>query len=96
MKRKRRPAKIADSDLQALARIADLEDWKVLRKLKQATAYNYIQKAVKFPTNDPNALVANQAWTQGLLYALKSEINQIESAKSELEKREKEKDKKGV
>jgi len=47
MKKIKRQAKIKLEDLEALAKLSKSDEWKVLRRLRQATAYNLIQKDFK-------------------------------------------------
>lgn len=87
MKKTKRPAKIKLEDLAALAKLSQTDEWKILRRLRQATIYNLIQKEFKFPPNDPHAAAVNKAWTQGAVYSLKRETTEIDSAIEELDKR---------
>lgn len=83
----KRPATISLEDLTILAEFSQSEAWKVIRRLRQATVYNLIQKEFKFPNNDPTAVSINKAWHQGAVYSLKAETTQIDISKEQLEKR---------
>lgn len=88
MKKNKKPTTISDQDLRVLADFSQTESWKVIRNLRQKTIYNIIQKQFKHPTNDPTQLAIQQAWAQGVVYGLKSETTQIDSAIEVIEKRE--------
>ena len=88
MAKKRKPIGLSIEHLEALVRLSQTDDWKILRTLLLRRSYNEMVRMAKFPTN-PDELVPRFAHSQGIMYSIKKIINEIDTAKDELQRRTK-------
>lgn len=86
---RRRQVGLSTEHLEALVRLSGTDDWKILRTLLLRRSYNEMVRMAKFPSN-PEELVPRFAHSQGIMYAIKKILNDVDSSKLELEKRTKE------
>ena len=89
MSKKRKPIGLSLEHLEAMVRMSQTDDWKIFRTLLLRRSYNEMVRMAKYPSN-PEELVPRFAHSQGIMYAIKKIISEVDTSKDELEKRTKE------
>ena len=86
---RRKQVGLSTEHLEALVRLSGTDDWRILRTLLLRRSYNEMVRMAKYPSN-PEELVPRFAHSQGIMYAIKKIISEVDTSKDELEKRTKE------